>query len=131
MSKDISELKLAVEKLIDLIGQHDASIENMKMIQEFHATKLDKTNKIDTLDERLKKIERDLSLLSSRIERLEARIGLVELDSSTDHQLYNHNTGVVQDWHAEAEAGINTDLIPLSKVDITDRFQKYTDRRRY
>jgi molybdopterin biosynthesis enzyme MoaB len=131
MSKDISELKLAVEKLIDLIGHHDTSIENMKMIQEFHSTKLDKTNKIDLIDDRIKTIERDLTSLSSRLRRLEARIGLVELDSTTDHQLYDHNTGVVEDWHTEAEAGINTDLIPLSKVDIIDRFQKYTDRKKH
>jgi hypothetical protein len=131
MSKDITELKLAVEKLIDLICQHDTSIENMKTIQEFHSNKLDKTNKIDIIDERIKIIERELTSLSSRLGRLEARIGLVELDSTTDHQLYDHNTNVVKDWHIEAEAGINTDLIPLSKIDIKDRLQNYKDRRRY
>jgi hypothetical protein len=136
MATDISELKLAVEKLIELIGQHDTAIENIRMIQEFHSTKLnktdktDKTNKTDNADAMDDRIESMLSTLSARIERLEARIGLVELDSTTDHQLSNHNADVVHDWQQEAEAGFNTDMIPLSTHDIMDRFQKYSDRKR-
>lgn len=130
MSTVISELKLAVEKLIELIGQHESSIENMKMIQDFHSTKLDKVNKVDIMDERIKSIESTLLSLATRIERLEARVGLVELDSTSDHQLSNHNADVVEDWRQEAEAGFNTDMIPLSTHDIMDRYQQYADRKR-
>lgn len=130
MSTGISELNLAVEKLIEMISLHEINLRDMKMIQEFHTTKLDKVSAIDKFDDRLKTLESTVRAMSDRLTVLEGRLGLVELDATSDHQLASHNANVVQDWHAEAEVGINSDMIPLSKGDLLERFQRYQDRKK-
>jgi hypothetical protein len=127
---DIKEMKLAIEKLIEMISSHDNNIRDMQMIQEFQTNKLDKLSRLDALEQRIELLTQTITSFSSRLSSVEARLGLVELDSTSDHQLTMHNHAVVEDWRREHDVGINTDMIPLNKIDIIDRIKKYNENQR-
>jgi hypothetical protein len=131
MSNDIQELKMAVEKLIELIGHHESVLSILKTLVDFHSTKLEKLSKIDALDARIQSLESRLVEDRERSNRMESRLGLVEIDATSDHQLDGHNQDVVRDWMMEHDAGINTDMIPFTNQDVKERYAKYLERKKH
>ena len=133
LTDDINLNAKAVEKLIEISVEHSNSIQRLQFLLDMIAAKLESgkafQNTVSELTIRMQAHEDKLSVFIQEQSKLTNRIGSVELDAGIDNKLYDHNIGVVNDWHEEAGAGFNSDMIPLSEKDIKERYGKYTSFR--
>lgn len=123
----------ALEKLIEIMGQHDSDITRINQITELMMAKqnqIDKLyNKLSSMISTINQLQDQITTQNNQIDILNKRLGIVELDSAADHNLNMHNQEVVTDWRSEHSAGFNSDLIPMTRTDIKNEFKKYKMRR--
>jgi flagellar biosynthesis/type III secretory pathway chaperone len=125
MSISINEIKIAIERLITLNAQHESTIENLQTILQIHNDKFSRLqiieSNIDGLNKKVDNILNSLSNLTTRFCIIESRLNIVELETTTDHQLNEHKQTVVRDWKLEANAGISN----LDDAHINNKYKLY------
>lgn len=124
----------AVEKLIEIFGEHDNSIRQVQTLLEMLTARVDTVKRLEEqmtgMAGRISMLEHQLASYNQTQSQIHNRLGSVELDAGIDNQLYHHNMGVTHDWRDEADAGINSDMIPLSQSDIRQRYEKYSTAKK-